>query len=511
MAAATELELTGITKRFPGVVANDGVDLSVRTGEIHAIVGENGAGKTTLMSILYGLLPPDAGRIVVQGREVHFHSPQDAIAAGLGMVHQAFKLFPSLTVAENVVYGAEPRRLGLLDRRRAEGLVRELADEYGLAVDPTAVVEELPVGVLQRVEILKALYRDARVLILDEPTAVLAPQERDGLFDVLRRLRDGGHTILFITHKLGEVLALCDRVTVLRDGRSVAVLDVAETDRRAITHHMTGREVAIGTRAPARVPGPPRLRVEGLTVTGAHGLPVVDDVSLEVAGGEILGIAAIAGNGQNELIEAIAGTGPADRGRLHLDDQDLTGRSVRARRDAGLAYIPEDRHRVGTAGPGSVRDNLLMGYQRRAAFQRRRWLRQGAVADHAERLIDGYRIRVATQQTAVGTLSGGNLQKVVVAREVEHDPALLIAEQPTRGVDVGAIEFIHGRLLAARDAGSAVLLVSAELWELLALATRILVLFEGRVVAELDPDTTDELTLGWHLTGGGDHEERTGA
>ena len=511
MGATTELELAGITKRFPGVVANDGVDLSVRTGEIHAIVGENGAGKTTLMSILYGLLQPDEGRIVVEGREVHFHSPQDAIAAGLGMVHQAFKLFPSMTVADNVVYGSEPRRFGLVDRRRAVSLVRDLAEEYGLAVDPTAVVEELPVGVLQRVEILKALYRDARVLILDEPTAVLAPQERDGLFRVLRRLRDGGHTILFITHKLGEVMELCDRVTVLRDGRSVAVLEVAATDRRTITHHMTGREVHIGERAPAGTPGEVRLRVDGLTVHGPHTLPLVDDVSLTVAGGEIVGVAAIAGNGQNELIEAIAGLRHADRGRISVDGTDLATRSVQERRAGGLAYIPEDRHRVGTAGSGSVRDNLLMGYQRQTGFQRRRWLRQDAVTEHATRLIDDYRIRVASHQTSVGTLSGGNLQKVVVAREVEHDPAVLIAEQPTRGVDVGAIEFIHARLLEARDAGSAVLLVSAELWELLALSTRIIVLFEGRVVAELDPEDTDELTLGWHMTGGGEHEELAGA
>jgi general nucleoside transport system ATP-binding protein len=503
VAVPTELELRGITKRYPGVVANDRVDLTVRSGEIHAIVGENGAGKTTLMSILYGLIPPDEGEIVVQGETVHFSSPLDAIRAGLGMVHQAFKLFPSLSVAENVVYRDEPRRFGLVDRRRAEQLVGDLAKEYGLFVDPAAKVDELPVGVLQRVEILKALYRDARVLILDEPTAVLAPQERDGLFAVLRRLREGGHTIIFITHKLHEVMALCDRVTVLRDGRSVAVLDTATTDRRTITHHMTGRDVSLGERAHVIDVGEPRLQVTSLRVDGPHGLPVVHDVDLTVHQHEILGIAAIAGNGQNELVEAITGLRHVDGGRVVVDGRDITTASVRDRREAGVSYIPEDRHRIGTAGAGSTRENLLMGYQRQDAFQQRGWLRREAVERHAARLIDDYGIRVAGQHTPVGTLSGGNLQKVVVAREIEHDPAVLIAEQPTRGVDVGAIEFIHARLLAARDAGTAVVLISAELWELLALATRIVVLYEGRVVGEFDPDTTDEVSLGLHMTGGG--------
>jgi general nucleoside transport system ATP-binding protein len=512
VASPTELELRGITKRYPGVIANDGVDLSVRTGEIHAIVGENGAGKTTLMSILYGLIPPDEGEIVVQGEHVHFASPLDAIRAGLGMVHQAFKLFPSLSVAENVVYRDEPRRFGLVDRRRAEQLVADLALEYGLHVDPAAKVDELPVGVLQRVEILKALYRDARVLILDEPTAVLTPQERDGLFTVLRRLREGGHTIIFITHKLHEVMALCDRVTVLRDGRSVAVLDTATTDRRTITHHMTGRDVSLGERAPATEVGGPRLEVSGLRIEGGHGLPVVDDVDLTVRHREILGIAAIAGNGQNELVEAIVGLRHVDRGRVVVDGHDITDASVRERREAGVAYIPEDRHRVATAGAGTTRENLFMGYQRHDVFQQRGWLKRDAVKRHAARLIDDYGIRVASQDTPVGTLSGGNLQKVVAAREIEHAPAVLIAEQPTRGVDVGAIEFIHARLLAARDAGSAIVLISAELWELLALSTRIVVLFEGRRVGEFDPEVADEVTLGLHMTGGGhDDGEAVGA
>jgi general nucleoside transport system ATP-binding protein len=508
--AGTELELRGITKRYPGVLANDRVDLTVRGGDIHAIVGENGAGKTTLMSILYGLIPPDEGRILVRGQPVNFDSPRDAIRAGLGMVHQAFKLFPSLTVAENVVYRDEPRRFGLIDRKRADALVGGLAHEYGLSVDPRARVDDLPVGVLQRVEILKALYRDARVLILDEPTAVLAPQERDGLFTVLRRLREGGHTIVFITHKLGEVLAISDRVTVLRDGRAVAELVTAETDQRTITRHMTGRDVAFTVRPDHARVGAPRLHVEGLRIDRAGERPAVQDVTLTVHAGEIVGIAGIAGNGQNELVETITGLRTPDGGRIVIDGTDVSAATVAARRAAGLAYIPEDRHRVGTAGGGSTRDNLLMGFQRGEAFQRRRWLKRDAVDAHATRLIDDYGIRVSGPDTTVGTLSGGNLQKVVVARELEHDPAVLVAEQPTRGVDVGAIEFIHEQLVAARDADCAVLLLSAELWELLALSTRILVIFEGRIVAELDPVTTDELTVGWHMTGGGHLEEGFG-
>ncbi len=501
MMGAVELELRGITTRFPGVLANDRVDLSVRAGDIHAIVGENGAGKSTLMSVLYGLVQPDEGEIVLRGTPVRFSSPTDAIRVGLGMVHQSFQLFPTLTVAQNVVFGSEPRRFGVVDRRRARGEVAALAEEYGLAIDPDAVVEELPVGVKQRIEILKALYREARILILDEPTAVLAPQERDGLFTVMRRLRERGHTILFITHKLDEVLAVSDRVTVLRDGRAVAHLVTAETDRETITRHMIGRELIAGRRAPSRTPGEVRLEVRGLRVEDAGGRAEVDDVDLTVRAGEILGIAGVAGNGQGALVRAITGNVATTAGTIRLDGRELAGLTVARRRGAGLAYIPEDRHRVGTAASASTSQNLLMGAQRRAAMQRRGWLRTAAVAEHARTLIDRYDIRVAGPSTAVGTLSGGNLQKVVVARELEKDPVLLIAEQPTRGVDVGSIEFIHGRLLEARDRGMAILLVSSELWELTALSTRILVMFDGRLTGPFDPDTTDELTLGLHMTG----------
>ncbi|HKY48435.1 MAG TPA: ABC transporter ATP-binding protein [Acidimicrobiia bacterium] len=497
-----ELELRGITKRFPGVLANDHIDLAVRPGDIHAIVGENGAGKTTLMSILYGLVHPDEGEIAVGGRPVRFHSALDAIEAGLGMVHQAFKLFPTLTVAENVVFRAEPMKGWFFDRTAASERVRSLAAEYGLEVDPDARIEDLPVGVLQRVEILKALHRNARILILDEPTAVLTPQERDGLFMVMRRLKEHGHTILFITHKLGEVIAVADMVTVLRAGKAVAHLNCRETSSVKISRLMTGRDVALGERTSGSAPGDEILRLEGVTVTDEHGIGRLVDASLAVRRGEIVGVAGVAGNGQNELIDIITGLKAADRGTILINGTDVTHRSVNERRQAGLAYIPEDRHRVGTAAHGEVWANLLMGFQRHSAFRKGRWLRRGAVREHARRLITDYDVRVAGDDSSVATLSGGNLQKLVVAREMGHEAPLLIAEQPTRGVDVGAIEFIHSRLLAARDRGAGVLLVSAELWELLALADRILVMFEGRIVAELEANGTDEEELGLYMTGG---------
>ncbi len=497
-----ELELRGITKEFPGVRACDGIDLTVKAGEIHCIVGENGAGKTTLMSILYGLLQPDAGHIVIGGRHTSIHSPLEAIDLGIGMVHQAFKLFPTLTVAENVVFRQEPSRRGVIDRRGASRRVRELADAYGLSVDPDAVVEELPVGVLQRVEILKALYRQASVLILDEPTAVLTPQERDRFFEVIRRLRDSGRTILFITHKLAEVMAVADSITVLRQGRSVAELDPAETTPEEISRHMTGRDVSPVRRGRTHTPGKVVLSVETLEVEGFHGLTAVDGVSLEVRAGEVVGIAAVAGNGQSELVEAIAGLRPVVAGTIHIGDQKVTHADVARRRRAGLSYIPEDRHRVGTVAAASISKNLMMGYQRSAQLRRGRWLSLAAVERHARQLCEHYSIKTHSVDAAAASLSGGNLQRIVVAREMSHDSPLLIAEQPTRGVDIGAIQFIHTQILDARDHGRGVLLISAELNEIQALSSRILVMFEGRIVAELDPDTVDEADIGLHMTGG---------
>ena len=499
------LEFRGVTKRFPGVLANDAVDMTVSAGEIHAVVGENGAGKTTLMSILFGLFPADAGHILVNGEPARFTSALDAIRAGLGMVHQAFRLFPTLTVADNVVFREEPTRGGLVDRSESIRQVEDVANRYGLAVDPTEVVENLPVGVLQRVEILKALYRDAQILILDEPTAVLTPQERDKLFEVIRLLRDSGRTILFITHKLGEVMSLSDRVTVLRDGRSVAHLNTADTSPEEIARHMTGRDVDLHRRAPQHRPGNTVLAVSDLSATGEHGRAAVHKASLEVRSGEIVGVAGIAGNGQSELIEVIAGLRTPDTGLIRLNGVDITHAEVSARRSTGMAYVPEDRHGVGTSHQASVWANLLMSHQRGPAFQRRGWFNLRAIRNHARSLIDAYDIRSGPIGGPVSTLSGGNLQKVVVAREMSHGAPLLIAEQPTRGLDIAAIEFIHSRLIRFRDKGGAVLMVSAELSEVLALSTRILVMFEGRIVAELEPAKVTEAGIGLYMTGA--HEE----
>ena len=490
-----------MTKRYPGVVANDNVSLWVRSGEIHAIVGENGAGKSTLMSILYGLVAPDQGEIFVRGEQVEFRSALDAIGAGLGMVHQAFKLFPTMTVAENVVFGHEPKSGWLIDRSRASRDVAELAGRYGLEVDPLAVIEELRVGVLQRVEILKALYRDARVLILDEPTAVLTPQERDSLFEVLRHLRDDGRTIIFITHKLNEVMALSDRVTVLRRGRVVHRVDTVDTSPSQLSAAMTGRSVDTSVRPPDHESGGPLLAVGSLSIDDSDGVRRVRDVSFEVAAGEIVGIAGVTGSGQSELVEAIVGLRRPAAGSIALAGRDLTGLDVSEHRSAGIAYIPEDRHRVGSAGSATVSENLLMGYQWQPRFHKAGWLRRRVVAQHADELIESYDIKVSGANQNVGELSGGNLQKVVVARELAHQTALLVAEQPTRGVDIGAIEFIHAQLVAQRDADRGVLLISAELWELLALSNRILVMFDGQVVAELDPAETNEAEIGLYMTG----------
>ena len=495
------LEARGIVKRYGPLVANDAIDLVVARGAVHAVMGENGAGKSTLMSILYGMQQPDAGTILVGGRPVVYHSALDAIAEGMGMVHQAFKLFNSLTVWENVVYGMEPSRHGLIDRRAAIASVAAIAARYQLAVDPLAVVGTLSVGVRQRVEILKALYRDARILILDEPTAVLTPQERDGLFAVIRHLAADGRTILFVTHKLHEVMTITDRVTVLRDGRVVESMATSETSPRAIIRAMTGRAVSLTVEKGPAAPGAPVLVAEGLTVLSGGGRPLVDRASLVVRAGEIVGIAGVAGNGQSELIEALTGLRRPDGGAVSIAGRIVTAADVADHRDAGLAYIPEDRATTGTARAASAADNLAMGFQRRPPLARHGLLDLGAVANAARAMIARFGIKIGSETLAVGTLSGGNLQKVVVARELTHKAPLLIAEQPTRGVDVGAIEFIHAELVAERDRGAAVLLVSAELTEILALADRILVMYEGRILAEVAADSATEEGLGLLMAG----------
>lgn len=493
------VELRGITKRFPGTLANDAVDLTVRRGEIHALMGENGAGKSTLMSVLYGMERADAGSIRIDGQAVTsgFASPSEAMAAGLGMVHQSFKLFDSLSVAENVVYAAEPRRFGLVDRAAARRRVRELAEEHGLSVDPDARVGDLPVGLRQRVEILKLLHRGARTLILDEPTAVLTPAEADALFAVLKSLAAEGRTVILVTHKLREVLEGSDRVTVLRDGRVVARLVTAETSADEIAAAMTGRTVELDRIHAPGTPGEVVLDVAGLATDA------VRDVDLTVRAGEIVGIAGVAGNGQSELVEALAGLRQTGAGRVTLQGADITHASATERRAKGLAYVPEDRHAVGTAPAASVADNLAMGHHR-TSLSSRGLLPPTAVRAHAKRLVERFGIKTSTPEVPASALSGGNLQKLLIGRELAHDAPLLLVEQPTRGVDIGAIQNIHDQLIAYRDAGHAVLLVSAELSEIRGLADRVLVMYEGRVAASYTKDEADERTLGLAMAGGGD-------
>jgi simple sugar transport system ATP-binding protein len=496
-----EIAAVGIVKRFGGLVANDGVNLFVERGEIHGVMGENGAGKTTLMSILFGLQAPDAGQIRVRDAPVCFRSPIDAMAAGLGMVHQSFKLFGSLTAWENIVYGAEPRRGPFIDRRAALARVAELAERHHLAVDPDARVGDLSVGVRQRIEILKALHRDARILILDEPTAVLTPPERDSLFAVLKSLASDGRTVLFVTHKLHEVTAITDRVTILRDGRTVATLRTADTDAGEIVRAMTGRNVNLKMQKRALQPVDTLLKAVDVTIASSSGNRVVDRVSLTVRGGEIVGIAGVAGNGQNELVEALVGLRKPDGGRVEVCGRDVTVSDVATHRVAGLAYVPEDRAAVGSAADASAADNLAMGFHRSAPLAGGPFINPSAFAERARTLIRRFAIRIANERVNVGTLSGGNLQKIVVARELSHEAPALIAEQPTRGLDVGATEQIHEQLVAERDRGRAVLLVSAELNEILGLSDRVLVMFEGRILADLPHGMANEQNVGLLMAG----------
>ncbi len=497
------LLLTDIVKRFGAVEANRGASLEVTPGEIHAVVGENGAGKSTLMRILAGLYQPDAGRIEVDGRDVTGWRTADAIEAGVGMVHQHFMLVPTLTVAENVVLGREPRRGPALDLRRAVDGVARVSREYGLHVDPRGLVADLSVGEAQRVEILKTLFRGARILVLDEPTAVLSPPEVDELWRVLRGLKASGATIVLITHKLDEVMEVSDRVTVMRAGRTVDSMATAHTTAAEIARAMVGRDVALPGEASyvagQSTDGGASLEVRDLVVRSEGGRRGVNGVTLSVAPGEIVGIAGVEGNGQTELIEAIAGLRPALSGRILLGGRDLGRLTVRARADTGLAHIPEDRHRRGLVLDYSIADNLILGQQHRFA---RGWqLDRDRIAANAEEKIREFDIRPAEPGLTVRTLSGGNQQKVVIAREMGSAFSCLLAAQPTRGVDVGAIEFIHRRLRAARDDGKAVLLVSAELSEILALADRVAVMYGGRIVAVLARGEASEEAIGPLMTG----------
>ncbi len=496
------LELQGITKRFPGVVANDQVDFDLRRREVHALLGENGAGKSTLMNVLYGLYSPDEGEIRVRGEPVRMRSPKDAIDHGIGMVHQHFMLIPVMTVAENIVLATEPTRGGVvLDYGAARKRVGELARTFGFRIDPDARVEELTVGQQQRVEILKALHRGAEILILDEPTAVLTPQEASELFEILRTLVREGMSIIFISHKLGEVLEIADRITVLRRGKAVETVPREGATEEGLARMMVGREVLLRVDKTPAQPKEPALRVEALHVLDDRRLEAVRGVSFEVLRGEIVGIAGVDGNGQTELIDALSGLRHPSAGRILLGDRDVTGSSAGRILDLGLGHIPEDRQRRGLVLDFTLAENVGLHDFDKRPNSRLGWLFPRRMVRRAEELLRQFDVRGGSAQTRASALSGGNQQKVVLAREMSRDPKLLLAAQPTRGLDVGAIEFVHRRLVEARDRGEAVLLVSLELDEVLSLSDRILVLYEGRIVAEHGPGATEE-ELGIEMTGG---------
>jgi ABC-type uncharacterized transport system ATPase subunit len=483
-------------------VANDGIDFDLRPGEVHALLGENGAGKSTLMSILYGLYHPDAGEILVNDRPVAVDSPSKAIELGIGMVHQHFMLVPVMTVTENIVLGGEPRRGGgLLDVREGARRVSELSERYGLAVDPDAVIEDVTVGAQQRVEILKTLYRDARILVLDEPTAVLTAQETAELFEVLRALRADGVAIVFISHKLGEVLEIADRVTVLRRGKKIDTVPTAGATEQSLARLMVGRDVLLRVEKPEVELGSPVLEVEDLHVRDDRDLEVVRGLSLEVRGGEIVALAGVDGNGQHELVEAIAGLRHAESGRIGIAGEDVTGRGVRATCEAGVAHIPEDRQLRGLVLDFTLAENLALREYHSPPLSRAGWLNIGHINARARSLLSEFDVRGGGEGTLAGSLSGGNQQKVCVAREIASNPQLLIAHQPTRGLDVGAIEFVHRRLVEERDKGRGVLLVSLESEEVRSLADRILVIYEGQIVGEFPPEASEE-ELGFAMTGG---------
>ena len=502
MDEAPVLELRGITKQFPGVLANDHIDFDLRRGEVHALLGENGAGKSTLMSILYGLYTADSGEILMNGNPVTISSPKHAIELGIGMVHQHFMLIPVMTVTENIVLAQEPRHAGvLLDHDAATKRVRELSESFGLIVDPNARIEKITVGQQQRVEILKALYRGAEILILDEPTAVLTPQEAKELFEIIESLKSQGKSIVFITHKLNEVLEVADRISVLRRGKLVETISREGATEAGLARSMVGREVLLRVEKRPTQPGDTLLKVEDLVVRDDRGLEAVRGLSIEVHANEIVGIAGVDGNGQSELIDALTGLRHPASGHIRIAGHDLRRATAREALDAGLGHIPEDRQRRGLVLDFNLAENLVLHDYGREPFSKLGWINPRGWLRWARGLLQEFDVRGGGPTTRGGSLSGGNQQKVVIAREVSRNPSVLIAAQPTRGLDVGAIEFVHRRLVEQRDAGKAVLLVSLELEEILSLSDRILVLYEGRIVAEFSPDVTEE-EIGFAMIGG---------
>ena len=494
------LEARGLTKRFPGVVANDQVNLSLYAGEILGLLGENGAGKSTLVKMLFGIHQPDEGEIYMRGELVTAEGPGEAIGRGIGMVHQHFQLVPTLTVAENIILGAETTSAGFINQREANEKVAEISQRYGLVVNPSDIVGELPVGIQQRVEILKALYRGAELLILDEPTAVLTPQETDELLDILRGLAADGVGIIFITHKLREVLEVTDRVVVLRQGKTVGDLATSEATTESLAELMVGRSVVLRVDKSSNKPGEVVLDVQGLQVRDDRKQLSVNGATFDVRAGEIVGIAGVEGNGQRELVEAVTGIRPIVDGLVSIAGSRVSARP-RWVRNLGVAYIPEDRERDGLVGVYSVADNMVLTAYNEAPYAVRGTRRFGAVAEAATELVEQFDVRTPNIDTPVKSLSGGNKQKVIVARELSGDNKLVVAAQPTRGVDVGSIEFIHTQLLAASDAGAAVLLVSAELDEIFSLSDRIAVIYEGNIAAVLDPAETSREEVGLLMAG----------
>lgn len=505
MGGELAVELVGITKRFPGVIANQDVDLKVRRGEIHAICGENGAGKSTLMKILYGMQPADEGRMMVNGEEVRFHSPKDAIAKGIGMVHQHFMLADNLTVLENVILGSEPRRVGGIDFEAARRHLAEVGESYGLTIEAADLVETLEVGERQRVEIIKVLFRGANILILDEPTAVLVPQEVEELFRNMRELKEQGNTIIFIDHKLDEVLEIADTVTVLRRGRTVATVLPSEVTTHDLAELMVGSELPSPETGESTVTDRVVLEVRGLSVTAPDGSPRVSDVDLTVHAGEIVGVAGVEGNGQLELVEALLGIGHLSAGRVSFKGEDITGWPVRRRREAGFGYIPEDRHRRGILLTAPLWENTMLGQQTVVPFVKRGfWIDRAAARARSREVVRDFDVRTPSIEVPARALSGGNQQKLIVGRELSGEMAVLICAHPTRGIDVGAQAAVWEELRNARRRGLAVVLVSADLDELIGLSDRLLVMLRGRITAELDPARVTPRVLGGYMTGAGE-------
>lgn len=499
---APVLELRGITKQFPGVLANDNINLTLEKGEIHALLGENGAGKTTLVNILYGLYQPTKGEIYVNGRQVNISSPIDAIAQGIGMVHQHFMLIPVLTVTENVMLGEESLRNGvLLDRKTAARRVSDISSKYGLAVDPNAYVKTLPVGIQQRVEIIKVLYRNADILILDEPTAVLTPQEVEELFAIIKSLVAQGVSVIFITHKLKEVLSVADRITVIRRGRTVATTTPAQATAQSLAEMMVGRAVELMVRKKKANPAEPVLAVQNVYVKGDRGGMAVNGVSLEVRAGEVVGIAGVQGNGQTELVEALTGLRRIEAGRVFICGQDVSNFSPRQIVETGVAHVPEDRQRDGLVLSYPITDNIILNTYYRPPFARGVVINEKEVQEMTRKVVKEFDVRTPSITTRVAHLSGGNQQKVIVAREFSRPIKLLIAAQPTRGLDVGSIEYIHHRIIEKRDQGTAVLVVSTELDEIRALSDRIAVMYGGAIVAVLPASRVTKEQLGLLMAG----------